>query len=641
VYTTFDVVADKETAFVGDTVTFTARLDGKPAIAKTWRWVPIDTSQHDGTTCAQVKTCAKVMVGSGTMKAYLVDPGSSDSAAKTVIVQPPQSATFTASASGASFTISRWSFEGRAPCGTNTQCTYAPPFTGTMWAFGTVRGVADSASAPIAVTLDANDSTSVGTDSTAILRVRTSVGLTATPSQGTYVYGKGATLPYAFAASAGYAEMATFLDDTLTSNSGSINMMRDRMFQVAADPDFNSCPHIAELRTRLRNLVNAANKPEAFRQHIAWVADTAWALFPTSAALDSSLRLAEYLEFDPVTDGAALIAFDQALSGQVFRITSSSSGPLFSRTSPSERSASLSRGKSPTSLSTDLYSVPDSIVFTFVNGIRTMEAGALNTRFLIEVLRTRAEDSIPNSRTEYYWNANLRGEILALTDPSLGCTGQGIRHLSFRQKLTAIVRIGACKALHIITIPVLDDIAQSAFEFANLHWSFIKDPTSDDLNNVKNLIQYYHANDASVVFIPHSQGNMIVSQAVRDLKNQGYALEEGHCTAILSLASPITKDLFFTDSTYLRGMTMDGDLLQVLAPIIGTYSNFMPRYPSTKSAEADASISSVPSILQPLWRVWWGVKLHDVDDNYVTDANNSPIMTQFMKQLNNACRPTP
>ncbi|HKO10938.1 MAG TPA: hypothetical protein VJV22_03150 [Acidobacteriaceae bacterium] len=87
VYSDFRLDADKAEAYAGDTVTFTPKLDDKPAVALRWKWVPSDTSAHDGTICAADSTCKKVMVGSGTMWAYLSSAGGQgDSAAVTVTV---------------------------------------------------------------------------------------------------------------------------------------------------------------------------------------------------------------------------------------------------------------------------------------------------------------------------------------------------------------------------------------------------------------------------------------------------------------------------------------------------------------------------------------------------------------------------
>src|SRR3954468_12777007 len=72
-----------------------------------------------------------------------------------------------------------------------------------------------------------------------------------------------------------------------------------------------------------------------------------------------------------------------------------------------------------------------------------------------------------------------------------------------------------------------------------------------------------------------------------------------------------------------------------------TRTDFQPRRPSTKAAVADQSIAAGTALLRPLWRIYWGVQLHDVDDNYIRDANNRPIMKQYMIELNNACRPSP
>ncbi len=86
VYTNFTLDADKPSAKWGDTVTFVPKIDGSPASAARWRWVPDDTSTHDNVSCpGGTQQCKKSMLSSGTMWAYL-DGTPGDSASKHVTV---------------------------------------------------------------------------------------------------------------------------------------------------------------------------------------------------------------------------------------------------------------------------------------------------------------------------------------------------------------------------------------------------------------------------------------------------------------------------------------------------------------------------------------------------------------------------
>lgn len=85
VYSTFDLVADSNTAHLESSVRFTPRLDGKMTRAARWRWIPQNPSIQDATACTADTTCVKKMLTTGTMWAYLELTGG-DSASTAVSV---------------------------------------------------------------------------------------------------------------------------------------------------------------------------------------------------------------------------------------------------------------------------------------------------------------------------------------------------------------------------------------------------------------------------------------------------------------------------------------------------------------------------------------------------------------------------
>jgi hypothetical protein len=114
---------------------------------------------------------------SGTMRAQVLHNGAMKYAQVHVTVASPprlqlssdkaavkegDSIRFTASAPNAPVAISGWRFGNATPCSTGVSCVYSPDSSGTMWVFGTVDGVADSASLAVDVlfecqTADPND----------------------------------------------------------------------------------------------------------------------------------------------------------------------------------------------------------------------------------------------------------------------------------------------------------------------------------------------------------------------------------------------------------------------------------------------------------------------------------------------------
>ena len=92
-YTNFELEADKSSAPLGDTVTFTPKVDGRAAVAARWRWVP-HTGTPGDSSCTADSTCKKRVLGSGTMWAYLsAVSGTGDSASRSVTALKPPLAT--------------------------------------------------------------------------------------------------------------------------------------------------------------------------------------------------------------------------------------------------------------------------------------------------------------------------------------------------------------------------------------------------------------------------------------------------------------------------------------------------------------------------------------------------------------------
>jgi hypothetical protein len=90
VYSSFALDADKTSVRSGDTVTFTPKYDAVAGPAARWKWVPTDTSQHDGAPCTPTEaSCKKEMLESGTMWAFTsATVGQGDSASQAISVTP-------------------------------------------------------------------------------------------------------------------------------------------------------------------------------------------------------------------------------------------------------------------------------------------------------------------------------------------------------------------------------------------------------------------------------------------------------------------------------------------------------------------------------------------------------------------------
>lgn len=462
-------------------------------------------------------------------------------------------------------------------------------------------------------------------------------GIDAEPPQGTTSWPSGTVIPVNFAPQNGYDNPVVFLDDTLRANIGTVIMSAAHTMRSATDTNFAARPGIAQLRLRLRSLVNASNKPLAFARYLTWALDTA-----ADPAIDEQIALAEYLEFDPVADSSALATLDDALANYGFQVNHAPAGRhIVTILSPqdnvdpviADRIRQRARRQSAATFAPDT-----GVAFIFVNGIRTIERGALAASSeLATMLGDTAQ--FPHAVVTYYWNRNLRGEIIGFTDPILGCAGRAGRDAGFRAALVALARWGACKTISIVTIPLLDDVGNSVLGFVNQQWH-VETPQSADAGRLARRVSVYHSQLQHTILVTHSAGNMLFAQAALQVPdNDGVPLQTNGCTAAMSLAAPIDKENFNVDSTHLRGMTIRGDILLELT-LPNNLEPLPDHYTSQATLDKDAEVATSADLKRPYLNMKWGVRIHDVIPNYF-DGVLRDTTVQFLHQLYNTCMSAP
>lgn len=661
VYQNFTLESDSTNAHRLSKVRFTPKVDGKTARAARWRWDP----SSDTTSCGADTTCVKQIIGTGKMWAYLATTGG-DSAMAPVTLVPDSmqltaspsavrlrdNVTFTATATNASFSIERWSFEGSpVACGSNPQCIFAPPFTGRMWVYGIVGGLPDSTSALVTVTLDPNDLTTVGTDSSAILRIKWSPGISGSPVAGAYVYPKGSDVHYQFATSGPYTGLVTVLDDTLAVPSDTtLHLSTDRSVEAAADRDFASDDEVLTLQHRLHDLVRVAPSAAKYRQHLIWYADSAAASLRAPDSLDIKLEAAALREFDPSVDRGALLAYDAILSGHVFEYSRNGTQSVIGVLSPETYAPqvvvarrlpisgpALARAPIPGGVSKTASSVHISAgtKLVYINGIRTSwkdvvgDAGTL--KWLDNVVQ--ADPQLQTLKTAYFYNRNLDAQLAAY-DSASGCAGVAMRGSRIWHPLTSRIRYFRCKVGSVLHIVKENDFVEAATEYAQLLLR-IAGRAPEDVNTLAaRLTTWYHDSTYDVILITHSQGNMIAAQAMPIVQGQEQSLNTVFCTAEMSLASPVPAASFFPlSSTYIDGVIMNNDVLLMF----GAQNGFLRQDTDTSRVGAD-SIAAASFIRKPLVRLKWGIRIHEVNWNYLRYPNSVALLQTSIEGLYAKCQ---
>lgn len=126
------------------------------------------------------------------------------------------------------------------------------------------------------------------------------------------------------------------------------------------------------------------------------------------------------------------------------------------------------------------------------------------------------------------------------------------------------------------------------------------------------------------LWVAHSQGNMVVAQGVRELKKTRSLLQQGTCTAVVALASPIPSYEFNLDTEYVLGHTTKYDLLRMQLP-----ATDFQTIPNALTARLDAQ-----QIVTPLDQL----EAHDVVTNYFSDPQASMIVASTVSEMLTRCR---
>jgi hypothetical protein len=246
-----------------------------------------------------------------------------------------------------------------------------------------------------------------------------------------------------------------------------------------------------------------------------------------------------------------------------------------------------------------------------------------------------AAGTMPHAHAVYYWNRNLRGEILNFADPTFACAGAAAREFPYRSTWTAIARYTQlCKPLSVVTHVIPDDLFGSVSQFLKLRYNW-PTPGGADADRLARRIADYHSKLMNTVIVPHSQGNMVTALALPLVAQYDPPGATG-CVAELSLAAPIKiVDMNMPDSTLLRGMTIDGDILLR----IGLPNDFTPYLTNANSTAMHLDTDwAVDPAIRTLALLKWGVKIHLVDENYL-NGQLAAVTTSNLRQLYDRCMP--
>jgi hypothetical protein len=188
-------------------------------------------------------------------------------------------------------------------------------------------------------------------------------------------------------------------------------------------------------------------------------------------------------------------------------------------------------------------------------------------------------------------------------------------------------RLAVCKITPMLLWVVRNDVFEAARQLVQIQTGV--GSITEDARKLAYLVYGHHLWPANVIMVGHSQGNLLISQALSKLPSIDQLptnVGDNGCTAVLTLASPIARSSFPNiDQHYVRGLTVDGDILLQLG---------LPNDFDVIHTPAGDSVQQMPDKAS---RFRQGLQAHFVDENYLHNPSSSARVSSELVALSDEC----
>lgn len=496
------------------------------------------------------------------------------------------------------------------------------------------------------------------------LIVVTDAGVSGTPAAGITTAHRGTRIPYRFQAVSGYTNLSVTLDDQFVSPAGQLTMRGTRVLVASADRRAavaSGDQWILQGAAALARAPTAAGAQRLLDQLDA-MTDT--------ARLDARLREVEYALIEresPTALHAFGSALDSALAGRVLHVgdgagtgddsgggvlpppdTSGGGGiTMTTRLAPGTPSLRIpspfALGNTPTTASPvggptvapmrDLgapvtsggWIAPEPVTIAFVNGVLTTPFGALFGANAV----ARAARSAP-------WGAQVPFDVRLVYNRSN--TGRSVMDdcvrdiaaISWAIGTNSIIqRLSHCAALPVAEVTgILGDFSEAGGQVASL---LANSPTTRpaDADSVAAAASRWRALGRHVLFVPHSQGNLMVQQGVALMAHDGRycPATDTTCIGAVALASPTSANWPMA-SQHVSGLVVEGDAILMLG------QNHFPQVHTdlddSAAVEVGEALRRHARGVAGARRLAWAVRLHSLVDSYL---RREPIHTRVQEEM--------
>jgi hypothetical protein len=262
-----------------------------------------------------------------------------------------------------------------------------------------------------------------------------------------------------------------------------------------------------------RAVLLSSNPALAYQSHLNQVR----ALIASTSAEDAEARLDAiyFLAYDPITDSAALRRVEESLTNR-----------MFSLSAPSEADT-----------------LAEATTFIYVNGIDNVFDEASRTQARLDsLIREVPLFQRKAFEAKLFYNRTFAAEVAETPQMRTAkCVEMFQRRKQFIGRISQAQFLFACSLESIPTWSDQDKV-EALLQFIDV----VRNSPARDLDArvLADSLQLHRARGRHIFLVPHSQGNMMTRQAIRDLR-ETYNYSEQHdstCVGVLSLAAPTSAN---------------------------------------------------------------------------------------------------
>lgn len=368
----------------------------------------------------------------------------------------------------------------------------------------------------------------------------------------------GTVVTYSFTPTSGYQNVQVTLDDHNVPANGTITMSQDRVLIASVDRIVSVSPADQGLVQSARAVLLSSDPVLAYQSYLDQVRTVVGGTSPEDA--DDRLDAIHFLAYDPIEDSTSLRRVEEALTNHVFTLGDTAHADTLA----------------------------EATTFVYVNGFNNLYGDAAITAARVEQLRREVTlFQRPAFEAKFFYNRTHFVEANETPEErSARCVDMLNRRRKFLGHVTRVLFMSRCE---MVSTPDTD-LAEAAHQLWNL---LIGSTVTDiDARVLADTVQLWRQRGRHILTIPHSQGNLMVQQALADFRDiYSYSeAQDSTCVGALSLAAPVSGPWGPLPEYRKKGMVLRLD------PVADHTLNDFPRMDNDWSRRWAAIMLSPPPV---------------------------------------------